>query len=267
VRVVSVSLSPPPPGGEIRCSENGQLGQSRNKVRCGRAFLRADKDAGRAPVCSTEDGGPVCYCTVISITLYSSFDLSLFLSALSCHGCIDALSILLALPALLAIIAFSYRAYTLVSQGTRHGLGTTWALYIPSQLLALGAVATLVARAVILSQQDSGYAVSSMLGMGVMIVTWLLSMALNHLENIYEIRASPYIFSYSAISVIASAITIRTMHDTLQTSQGQFKCFVAYIAINCAHLVVESWPRGRTVIQKKSNASEYEKANMFSRIR
>ncbi|GJJ74849.1 ATP-binding cassette, subfamily C (CFTR/MRP), member 1 [Entomortierella parvispora] len=175
-------------------------------------------------------------------------------------------TILMALPAFLAILAFTFRAFSLLSQGTRHGHGITWVLYVPSQLLAIGAVAALMTRAVVLSQQDSGYAVSSMLGMGLMIVAWVLSIGLNHLESLFEIRASQYIFSYSAISVIASAITVRTMHDTQQTTQEQFKCFVAFLAINCAHLVVESLPRGRTVVQKKSEASQYEKANMFSRI-
>ncbi|KAI7832651.1 P-loop containing nucleoside triphosphate hydrolase protein [Gamsiella multidivaricata] len=56
------------------------------------------------------------------------------------------------------------------------------------------------------------------------------------------------------------------MHDTNQTDRTPFKGFVTFLAINCAHFIVEAWPRGRTVVQRKTGASQYEKANFFSRI-
>ncbi|KAF8937350.1 hypothetical protein BGZ58_002845 [Dissophora ornata] len=99
-----------------------------------------------------------------------------------------------------------------------------------------------------------------------MIVAWFSAVVLNHFEANYEIRASPYIFCYSFVSLVASAITVRTLHDTVQTDQIHFKIFVAFLTVNCAHFIVESWPRSNTAVQKKSGASQYEKANFFSRI-
>ncbi|KAF9207492.1 hypothetical protein BGZ49_000307 [Haplosporangium sp. Z 27] len=86
------------------------------------------------------------------------------------------------------------------------------------------------------------------------------------MESEYEIRASPFIFCYSFVSLIASAIMIRTMHETAQANQDYFKALAIFLAFNCAHLVVESWPRGQTSVQRKSNGSKYDKANFFSRI-
>ncbi|KAG0012631.1 hypothetical protein BGZ80_011617 [Entomortierella chlamydospora] len=170
------------------------------------------------------------------------------------------------LPAILAIVAFVSRAYLLICRGSRHGLGKTWVIYGSSQLLALAAMASLIAHAVLLSKLSSGYSTASMMGAALQIVAWFLVITLNHFESEYEIRASPFIFCYSFVSMVASAILVRTMHDTMQSSQDYFKAFVLFLAFNCAHLVVESWPRGQTSVQKKSDASKYDKANFFSRI-
>ncbi|KAG0092465.1 Multidrug resistance-associated protein 1 [Podila epicladia] len=59
---------------------------------------------------------------------------------------------------------------------------------------------------------------------------------------------------------------VRTMHDIHQAEESQFKVFVTFLAINAAHLIVESWPRGRTAAQSQSTAREFEKANLFSRV-
>lgn len=172
---------------------------------------------------------------------------------------------MLGLPAILAILAFAYRAYNLVHFGKRHGLGRTWAIYIPSQILTLATCAVLVARAVTLSNQTGGYA-PSMFGNCLLLVAWFMVLPLNHLESLYEIRSSSYIFSHSTISAIAAAISVRTMHDLQQTQSDQYKFFVAYLSLNLAGFVVEAWPRGKTVVQKKSGASAYDKANLFSRL-
>ncbi|KAG0363538.1 hypothetical protein BGZ54_008118 [Gamsiella multidivaricata] len=175
-------------------------------------------------------------------------------------------SILLGLPAILALIAFAARIFVLITRGTRHGLGKTWIIYGLSQILALAAVASLIANAVLLSQLADGYSPAEMMGTALMIAAWCLVVVLNSFEAEYEIRASPYIFCYSFVSIVASAISVRTMHDTNQTDRTPFKGFVTFLAINCAHFIVEAWPRGRTVVQRKTGASQYEKANFFSRI-
>ncbi|KAI9235213.1 MAG: P-loop containing nucleoside triphosphate hydrolase protein [Podila humilis] len=99
-----------------------------------------------------------------------------------------------------------------------------------------------------------------------MIIAWVLVFISNHFESLYEIRSSSLIYGYSVVSLVASAITVRTLHDTNHADETQFKAFVAFLAINAAHLIVESWPRGRTAAQSQSKASEYQKANLFSRI-
>jgi len=173
---------------------------------------------------------------------------------------------LLGLPAILAIVAFAYRAYNLIHFGKRHGLGRSWSIYIPSQILTLATCAVLIARAITLSNQSGGYAPASMFGNCLLLVAWFLVLPLNHLEGLYEIRSSSYIFSHSAISAIAAAISVRTMHDLQQTHSDQYKFFVAYLSLNLVGFVVEAWPRGKTTVQKKSGASAYDKANLFSRL-
>ena len=173
---------------------------------------------------------------------------------------------MLGLPALLAIVAFAYRAYNLLHYGKPHGLGRTWTIYIASQILTLASVAVLIARAVALSQQSVGYAPASMLGNCLLLIAWFLVLPLNHLEGVYEIRSSSYIFAYSAVSSIAGAISLRTLHDLQQTEETQYKFFVAFLVLNLIGFVVEAWPRGKTTVQKKSGASAYDKANLFSRL-
>ncbi|KAH7052510.1 hypothetical protein BKA57DRAFT_533718 [Linnemannia elongata] len=173
-------------------------------------------------------------------------------------------TILLGLPAAIAIVAFLYRARTLLTHQTPHGLGKTWILYGSSQLFSLAACIALIVRAIVLSQQSEGYAPSSMLGTSLLIVAWLLVPVLNFLEVQYEVRASHFIFAYSALSMVAGVITTRTLDLLGQNQEDQFKCFIAFLAFNIAHFATEAWPRGRTTAQQKSQASRFEKANLFS---
>ncbi|KAG0282295.1 hypothetical protein BGZ96_000628 [Linnemannia gamsii] len=103
-----------------------------------------------------------------------------------------------------------------------------------------------------------------MLGTSLMAIAWFLVPVLNFLEVLYEVRASHYIFAYSVISFVAAAITTRTLDLLGQNQENQFNCFVAFLAFNVAHLATEAWPRGRTTVQQKSQASRFEKANLFS---
>ncbi|KAF9933078.1 Multidrug resistance-associated protein 1 [Linnemannia zychae] len=104
------------------------------------------------------------------------------------------------------------------------------------------------------------------MGTSLMAIAWVLGLILSHLESLYKIRASPYIFCYSLVSLIAIAIEIRTLKETHHADQEPFKALVALLSTNCAHFIVESWPRGKLSIQKNHTAGEYEKANFFSRI-
>ncbi|KAF8949214.1 Multidrug resistance-associated protein 1 [Haplosporangium gracile] len=99
-----------------------------------------------------------------------------------------------------------------------------------------------------------------------MTIAWTLGLVLNHFESLYKIRASPFIFCFSLISLVAAAIVVRTLKETHHEDQDPFKALVAFLAFNCAHFIIESWPRGRFAVQKTSAVGEYEKANFFSRI-
>ncbi|KAH7052509.1 multi drug resistance-associated protein MRP [Linnemannia elongata] len=99
-----------------------------------------------------------------------------------------------------------------------------------------------------------------------MAIAWTLGLVLNHFESLYKIRASPFIFCYSLVSLVAAAIVVRTLKETQHANQDPFKALVAFLAFNCAHFVIESWPRGRFAVQKNASVGEYEKANFFSRI-
>ncbi|KAF9146111.1 hypothetical protein BG015_011695 [Linnemannia schmuckeri] len=103
-----------------------------------------------------------------------------------------------------------------------------------------------------------------MLGNSLLIVAWFSIPALNFLEVQYEVRASHYIFAYSAVSLVAGALTTRTLDLLGQNQEDQFKCFIAFLAFNIAHFIIEAWPRGRTTVQQSSQASRFEKANLFS---
>ncbi|KAG0081531.1 hypothetical protein BGZ93_010781, partial [Podila epicladia] len=175
--------------------------------------------------------------------------------------------ILLTLPAAVASIAYIFRIQQLLSHGTKHNLGYSWAIYGPSQLVAFAASTTLVTRAVALSNQDGGYSPTAMTATLSMLIAWALTLVVNHLEPRYKIRASPYVSAYSAISLLTAAITTRTLHDTSTVStQPQFHAFAAFLACNLLHLIIEASPRGRTKVQQQSPASRYDKANLFSRL-
>lgn len=161
-------------------------------------------------------------------------------------------------------MALFVRIYSLLKNGTRHNLPKTWLIYGTSQLLALAGIGALIARAILL--QDNGSSPSSLFGTSLMIIAWILVLVSNYFESLYDIRSSSLIYGYSVVSLVASAIMVRTMRDIHQSDESQFKAFIAFLTINAAHLFVESWPRGRTAAQSQSKAREFEKANLFSRL-
>ncbi|KAF9933094.1 hypothetical protein FBU30_006595 [Linnemannia zychae] len=173
-------------------------------------------------------------------------------------------TILLGLPAAITIFSFLYRVRILLTQQIPHEFGKSWIIYGSSQLFAFAACIALIIRAVVLSRQPLGYAPSSMLGTGLMIVAWFLVPVLNYLEVQYVVHSSHYTFAFSFVSVVSSAITIRTLFLLGQDRDDQFKCFIAFLAFNIAHFITEALPRGRTTVYRKSDASRFEKANLFS---
>ncbi|KAG0264019.1 hypothetical protein BG011_007579 [Mortierella polycephala] len=173
-------------------------------------------------------------------------------------------TILLTLPSLLLSIAILYRTIDMWRNGKAHGFGRTNIIYWPSQFFMLASVAALIARAALLGQTD--YVPATMLSTICLILAWTLAIALNYFQHQQEIRSSDFIFALYFFSLAMSAINIRTMSLLFQTDQDQFKAFISFFAFLTAGFIFEAWPRGRTQVQRKSGASRFEKANLFSRV-
>ncbi|KAF9959717.1 hypothetical protein BGZ72_008964 [Mortierella alpina] len=128
----------------------------------------------------------------------------------------------------------------------------------------LASAVALIARAAVLSKDD--HALATMFATICMIIAWLCAPILNYFQHEQEIRSNDFIFGVYVLSLVASAINIRTMTLLHQTDQDQFKAFIAFFALNLLGFTVEAWPRGRTEVQRKSGDSRYGKANLFSRL-
>ena len=92
-----------------------------------------------------------------------------------------------------------------------------------------------------------------------------MAVPLNYLEHNYEVRSSIPIFSFYFVSVLVSAITIRSLSELPNPTGADALLYYTYFTLVTLGLVVESWPRGGTKVQQRSNAGPYEKANLFSR--
>ncbi|KAF9339849.1 Multidrug resistance-associated protein 1, partial [Linnemannia elongata] len=171
-------------------------------------------------------------------------------------------TVLSTLPACLAITAFSYRTWTLHRNGQAHGLGRTNLIYWLGQSFMLVSMIALVVRAALSGSEDL-YSPATVLASTCMAVAWLFAMVLNRFEHLYEIRSSTAIYSYYLVSIVAGAITTRTL-SALPSSSSTTLYYVYYGSIILG-FAVEAWPRGKTHVQQDSKASPYEKANIFSR--
>ncbi|KAF8948883.1 hypothetical protein BGZ47_001607 [Haplosporangium gracile] len=171
-------------------------------------------------------------------------------------------TILLTLPACLAIAAFSYRTWTLYRSGQAHGLGRTNLIYWLGQSFMLVSTVALIVRAALSGSEDP-YSPATVLASASMATAWLFAIILNRFEHRYEIRSSTAIYSYYLLSIVAGAITTRTL-SALSSGSSTTLYYVYYGSIVLG-FAVEAWPRGKTHVQQDSNASSYEKANIFSR--
>ncbi|KAF9938744.1 Multidrug resistance-associated protein 1 [Mortierella alpina] len=146
------------------------------------------------------------------------------------------------------------------------------------------ACAALITRLVVLDEARSP---ASTLATAALLVAWLVATGLNYLENQHSTRSSTYIYGFYVVCLIASAISIRTMHDILLTSQPQFISFCVYFGAICCGFIAEAWPRrlladthtkshlqGDESMEKKGQDQEddvdkptaFDRANLFSRI-
>ncbi|KAG0196526.1 hypothetical protein BGX33_001562, partial [Mortierella sp. NVP41] len=171
--------------------------------------------------------------------------------------------ILSTFPACLAIVVFAYRIWTLRHYGVPHGLGRTNWIYWPGQAVMLATTVVLLARAGLTGSEDN-YSPASVLSSVFMAAAWIFAMALNVFEHRYEIRSSTPIFCYYLLSIIAGAITARTLSDL--SSGFSTTLYYVYFTLVIIGFTIEAWPRGNTQVQQSSPASSYEKANLCSRV-
>ncbi|KAG0343682.1 Canalicular multispecific organic anion transporter 2 [Podila humilis] len=186
-------------------------------------------------------------------------------------------TILLGLPSILAILVFARRGHTLFftndSSHVTSSVGSRTrqhrVIYRLSATGMLTACAALIARVVQVSQ-GSISAPATLLGTVLLLVSWLAAAVLNYMENKWDVRSSTYIYAYYVVTLIASAIHIRTMYDLALTEQTQFISFCVFFSAIVLGFVVEAWPRNATV-QNKNTPDEdrptaYDRSNLMSRL-
>ncbi|KAG0348379.1 hypothetical protein BG005_011567 [Podila minutissima] len=173
-------------------------------------------------------------------------------------------TILLALPALLALVGIVTRSYTMWKTGKPHSFGRTNIIYWPTQFFMLTSGIALIARAAVLTNED--YSPATMFSTISMALAWLSAIVLNYFQHQQEVRSNDYIFALYFLQFVASIINIRTMALQGQTGQDQFAAFVAFFAFNTLGFIFEAWPRTNSQPQIKSGGSPYDKANLASRV-
>ncbi|KAF9132037.1 hypothetical protein BGW39_000895 [Mortierella sp. 14UC] len=170
-------------------------------------------------------------------------------------------TVILGAPALLASIAFLVRGTYLKHHGHVHGLGHI-PVYWPQQFAAVVAVGALIAH----SWMASVDSFSASFAFASLLVAWVLAIRLNRLESIYEIRSSNALFFFELYSVLATVVSLYSLHhNDINDGDNSLRYFHAYFYAILTVFILEAYPRGSTRVQRQSNASQHDKANLFSR--
>ncbi|KAF9972815.1 Multidrug resistance-associated protein 1 [Actinomortierella ambigua] len=99
------------------------------------------------------------------------------------------------------------------------------------------------------------------------MIAWALACVLMYLESQRSIRSSDFIFAYALISLMTTAIYLRTLHDTNRFPTGDSVTMCVYLAALVVGFLVEAWPRGAVALTTKGlPATAYDTANLFSRV-
>ncbi|KAF9206079.1 Multidrug resistance-associated protein 1 [Haplosporangium sp. Z 27] len=173
----------------------------------------------------------------------------------------------------MAIAAFIYRALYLQRYCKPHGYGRSNVIFWLSEVLMTAAALILFIRAGLVAR-ETNHSPASILASALMGVAWILAVPLNILEHKYEIRSSTAIFSYYCVSLVTGAITTHTLSavSIISTFSGEASgskstkvLYYIYFGIIILGLIVEAWPRRKTISQQEAQYSPYERANIFSR--
>ncbi|KAF9165612.1 Multidrug resistance-associated protein 1 [Actinomortierella ambigua] len=98
------------------------------------------------------------------------------------------------------------------------------------------------------------------------MIAWVLACVLMYLESQHSIRSSDLIFAYALISLMTTAVYLRTLHDTGRSSTSDSVTMYVYLVVLLIGFVVEAWPRGAAALTTKGlPATAYDTANLFSR--
>ncbi|KAG0032610.1 Multidrug resistance-associated protein 1, partial [Podila clonocystis] len=167
-----------------------------------------------------------------------------------------------------AIAGFILRIIHLRTYRTPHGHGRAEWIYWPTQICIASAAALACTDVFVQYALGAAPALSVIFGYFGTGMAWTTAVILNHYEHSYEIRSSDFIFSYFVLSLISLALSINTtvaIGDSSAATRAQLNVTVGVFALLLLGFVVEAWPRSSTNVQKKSGASAYDKANIFSR--
>ncbi|KAF9215156.1 Multidrug resistance-associated protein 1 [Podila verticillata] len=169
--------------------------------------------------------------------------------------------------ALLASVFFLARIIYLWTKLRPHGLGRTEYIYWPTQFaMSVAAGVAFTQGLVIIFSADNHSPIQAM-GCLCMGIAWSSAVLLNHSEHMYHIRSSTSICTFYVWSIASALAIIRTTLDLdLEEPLLEFILLCAFSAVLSFGLAVEAWPRGHTAVQKISGSSEYDKANIFSRL-
>ncbi|KAF8963069.1 hypothetical protein BGZ46_001047, partial [Entomortierella lignicola] len=96
-------------------------------------------------------------------------------------------------------------------------------------------------------------------------VAWSTAVILNHFEHLYKIRSSDLIFSFYMISFTSCLVVLYPGDNKPVEIDEQFKVTLTIMVWLLFGFVIEAWPRNGTRVQQLSDASDYDKANLFSR--
>ncbi|KAF9112250.1 Multidrug resistance-associated protein 1 [Mortierella sp. AM989] len=127
------------------------------------------------------------------------------------------------------------------------------------------AAAVILVQALVLYDNNSPFV--AILGCLIMGVAWFGAVIVNHNEHTYEIRSSTLIFAFYLASIGSTLIIVHTHFDLPSTDDTiPIDLTVIFASILLFGFIFEAWPRGSTQVQQSSGASQYDKANIFSRL-
>ncbi|KAF9348068.1 Multidrug resistance-associated protein 1 [Mortierella sp. NVP85] len=181
---------------------------------------------------------------------------------------------LLGVPAVVASIAFVARIRWLHVHKTPHRYGKTRWIFWPTHYLILsGCIVLLCLSISLLRRPMLDYEDGLLLSVFLMLIAWTLAQALNRTEHRFEIRSSDHLFLYYLVTLLGCLLSLFILSEGFHHLGGVFgSVFYLLIFSGCIGLafLFEAFPRNKTRVQRvsreKEGLTEYDQANLFSRL-